>query len=179
MEYRQRWTAAIVVPFFSALAAFAIAAPAVPQGDRDFARKAAAAGMDEIAGGKLARERAEDEAVRRFGERMADDHGKANERLRAIAASEGIPVPGKLDKSGEKDVDRLTKLKGHDFDVAYMKHNLAAHKTAIKEFKKEARSGHDAQLKRFAEETLPTLEEHMQLAQSASKEIGVPTPKSK
>jgi len=164
------WGAALAAAAFSAAAAAAPAAK--PHADAGFARKAAAAGMDEVEAGKLARERAQDEAVRSFAQRMVDDHTRAGEQLSAIAQAEGFSVPDKLDKSGEQDLDKLTKLHGHDFDVAYMKHNVSAHKTAVKDFGKEAKSGKDERLRRFAADTLPTLKEHLELAQSAAQAVG-------
>ena len=170
MKCRRPWATAFAVAAFSAAAAHG--APKAASADVRFARKAAEAGMDEVEGGKLAHERASNDAVRAFGSRMVHDHSTADARLQAIAASEGISLPRKLDKSGEQDLDRLTKLKGHEFDTAYMKHNVTAHQKAVKDFAKEARTGHDAQLKRFAAETLPTLKEHLRLAQSAAQAAG-------
>jgi len=128
--------------------------------------------MDEIAAARVALQRSHDEPVRQFAQRMIDDHGKAGAELRRIAAAQGLSLPEKLDKSAEQDLDRLTKLNGPAFDKAYMKHNVSAHKKAVKDFGKEARSGKDEALKRFAEQTLPTLKGHEQLAQSTAAAVG-------
>lgn len=176
MESRQPWATALAVAAFSATAAFAAR---VPHADAVFARKAAEAGMDEVAAGRIAQERASDDAVRRFAQRMVEDHGKADAELRRIASAQGLSLPDKLDKSAEKDLDRLTKLHGADFDKAYMKHNVGAHKKAVKDFQKEAGSGKDDALKRFAEQTLPTLKEHEQLAQSTADAVGAGAGKKK
>lgn len=177
MKCRRPWATALAAAALCTLGAHA--APKAASADAQFARKAAEAGMDEVEAGKLARDRASDDAVRRFAERMVDDHTKAGERLQAIAHAERLSIPDKLDKSGEQDLDKLTKLHGHAFDVAYIKHNVTAHKKAVKDFTKEARSGHDAQLKQFAAETLPTLKEHLQLAQSAAQAVGASSPRPK
>ena len=169
MTRRQPWATALAVAAFSATAALAAR---VPHDDALFARKAAAAGLDEIAAGRIAQQRASDGQVRRFAQRMVDDHGKAGEELRRIASAQGLSLPDKLDKSAEKDIDRLTKLNGAAFDQAYMKHNVSAHRKAVKDFGKEARSGKDEALKRFAEQTLPTLKEHEQLAESTAQAVG-------
>ena len=176
MTSRQSRATALAVAALSATAAFAAR---VPHGDELFARKAAAAGMDEIAAGKLAQQRASDEQVRQFAQRMVEDHGKAGEELRRIASGQGITLPEKLDKSAEKDIDRLTKLNGAAFDKAYMKHNVGAHKTAVKDFGKEAGSGKDEALKRFAAQTLPMLKEHERLAESAANAVGASSPARK
>jgi putative membrane protein len=128
--------------------------------------------MDEVAAGRIAEQRANDEQVRSFAHRMVEDHTRAGAELGRIASAQGISLPDKLDKSAEQDVDRISKLHGAEFDKAYMKHNVSAHKTAVKDFEKEAKSGHDPQLRKFAADTTPLLKEHLQLAQSAARAVG-------
>ena len=176
MTRRQPWATALAVAAFSATAALAAR---VPHDDELFARKAAAAGMDEIAAGRIAQQRASDESVRRFAQRMVQDHGKAGAELRRIASAQGITLPEKLDKSAEQDIDKLTKLNGSAFDKAYMKHDVGAHKKAVKDFGKEASSGKDEALRRFAAQTLPTLKEHERLAQSTAPAVGASSPAQK
>jgi putative membrane protein len=50
-----------------------------------------------------------------------------------------------------------------------MKHMVSDHKKDISEFKSEASKAKDADVKQFASSTLPTLEEHLNLAQAADK----------
>lgn len=176
MTRRQPWATVLAVAAFSATAA--LAAP-VSHDEVLFARKAAAAGMDEIAAGKIAQQRATNDQVRQFAQRMVEDHGKAGEELRRVASAQGITLPEKLDKSAEQDIDKLTKLNGSAFDKAYMKHNVGAHKKAVKDFGKEASAGKDEALKRFAAQTLPTLKEHERLAESTAQAVGASSPAQK
>ena len=176
MTRRQPWATALAVAAFSATV---VLAARVPHDDELFARKAAEAGLDEIAAGRIALKRASDESVRQFAQRMVEDHGKAGAELHRIAAAQGLSLPDKLDKSAEQDLDRLTKLKGPAFDKAYMKHNVSAHKKAVKDFGKEASSGKDDAIRRFAEQTLPTLKEHEHLAESTARAVGVASPGQK
>jgi putative membrane protein len=63
-------------------------------------------------------------------------------------------------------MDRLSKLHGAAFDKAYMRDMVADHKKDIADFQKEANSGQDPDVKNWASTTLPTLQQHLQLAQS-------------
>ena len=174
MKRMQRWVcafAAIVVPAFGAPPA-----PPAPSADEQFAHKVAAADMDEVEAAKFAQKHASNAAVHQFADRMVQDHTKADKQLRGIASSMGISLPDKMDKSAEQDLDRLSKLHGADFDKAYMKHNVSAHQSAIKDFRKEAKSGKDERLKKFAGQLLPTLEEHLRMAQSAAQAVGASKP---
>jgi putative membrane protein len=61
--------------------------------------------------------------------------------------------------------DRLSKLAGAAFDVAYMRDMVKDHTSDISEFQQEAKSGTDEKLKSFASDTLPTLQDHLKQAQ--------------
>jgi putative membrane protein len=143
-----------------------MASGALASGDRKFVEKAATGGMMEVQLGQLAQEKASNEQVKEFAARMAQDHAKANDELKQLATSKGANVPSAVANSQQKDVDKLQKLSGADFDRAYMKQMVSDHKADINDFQKEAKSGKDVDLKSFATTTLPTLQEHMTLAQS-------------
>ena len=66
----------------------------------------------------------------------------------------------------------MSKLSGEAFDRAYMQAMLADHRKDVAEFRTESSSGRDADVKSWASKTLPTLEEHLKLAQAASKVVG-------
>lgn len=134
--------------------------------DHAFVEKAAMGGMVEVELGKLAQQKAASDDVKKFGARMEQDHAKASEELKQVASSKGIQLPASLDKKHQADVDRFSKMSGAQFDRAYMDHMVDDHKKDVADFKKEASSGKDADVKSFASKTLPTLQEHLQLAQT-------------
>jgi len=65
----------------------------------------------------------------------------------------------------KKQVDDLEKLKGNEFDKAYIRLMVEDHKDDIKEFQEVADGAKDAEVKAFAAKTLPVLKEHLELAQ--------------
>ncbi len=140
-------------------------------GDSTFATKAAQGGMAEVKLGELAKEHASSSDVKTFGQRMIDDHTKANDELKTVASKKGITLPTDIDAKDQATYDRLSKLNGAAFDRAYMRDMVSDHRTDISEFKKEASSGTDPDLKEFASKTLPTLESHLQLAQTTESKV--------
>jgi len=68
-----------------------------------------------------------------------------------------------------KDISRFSNLKGAAFDSAYTKDMVRDHQQDVADFQKEAQSGQDPALKAFAQKYLPTLQEHLQMAQALSK----------
>jgi putative membrane protein len=139
---------------------------ALSDADRNFVAEAAKGGMLEVELGRLATERGESVAVKQFGKRMIDDHTKANNELKQTASAKSIPLPTELDAKGKATMDRLSKLKGEEFDRAYMDDMVEDHTKDVSDFQREANSGADSDVKAFAAKTLPTLQEHLRMAQS-------------
>ena len=134
--------------------------------DQTFVKKAAQGGMAEVELGKLATQKASSEDVKKFGQRMVDDHTKANDQLKQIAGTKGVTLPTELDSKDQALKDRLSKLDGENFDQAYMKNMVRDHTKDDSEFRKESTSGKDSDLKSFASQTLPTLEDHLKEAKN-------------
>lgn len=134
--------------------------------DQHFIKKAAQGGMAEVELGKLATEKGSSDDVKKFGQRMVDDHSKANDQLKQIAGNKGVSLPTDLDAKDQALKDRLSKLDGEQFDRAYMKNMVRDHTKDVAEFRKESTSSKDNDLKSFASQTLPTLEDHLKQAKS-------------
>jgi putative membrane protein len=134
--------------------------------DTHFMKKAAEGNTAEVELGKLAEEKASNQQVKQFGERMVNDHSKANEELQKIAESKGVTLPNTPSAKDKADETRLSKLSGERFDRAYMAEMRKDHTKDVSEFRMESKSAHDPQLKQFAEQTLPTLESHLKEADS-------------
>lgn len=142
------------------------------KGDQKFVHDAAAGGMAEVELGKLAQEKASSDQVKSFGKRMVDDHGRANDELKALAQKKNITLPTDLDRKDKATRDRLSKLSGPSFDRAYMRAMLTDHRKDVSEFQHESKVGADPDVKSFAAKTLPTLEDHLKAAQDTDKAVG-------
>ena len=128
--------------------------------DRDFLMDAAMGGMMEVELGRIAAQNGASAEVKQFGQRMVDDHSKANEELMTLATSKGITLPTTLDDKHKEHLTKFSSMSGADFDRAYGKEMLSDHRKDVSEFEKESTKGTDPDLKAFATKTLPTLLEH-------------------
>ena len=137
--------------------------------DQKFVMDTAKGGMAEVELGKLATEKAASAEVKQFAQRLVDDHTKANDELKTIAQSKNITLPASIDPDQRALHDRLSKLSGQAFDRAYMQAMIVSHRKGVSAFRAEAMSGKDPEFKAFASKTLPTLEEHMRMAEATSK----------
>jgi len=139
--------------------------------DHTFVTKAAEGGLAEVQLGNLAKDKATNPDVKTFGQQMVDDHSKANDELKTLASSKGITLPAEPDAKQKAEHDRLSKLSGAEFDREYMRLMVSDHRTDVAEFRRESEHGTDADLKAFAAKTLPTLEHHLQMAESTEAKV--------
>ena len=138
----------------------------MPKQDHDFLMDAAMGGMMEVELGRIAAQQGTSDAVKQFGQRMVDDHSKANEELMSLASTKGMTLPTALDEKHQKEVTKLSSMSGAEFDRAYGKMMLSDHNKDVSEFEKQSNKGTDPDLKAFAAKTLPTLQEHLQMARA-------------
>ena len=136
--------------------------------DETFVTRTAAAGMAEVELGKMAVEKAASDEVKKFAQRMVDDHSKANDELKALAQRKNINLPDATDPQLKAMQDRLSKFSGGAFDRAYMQVMISEHRKAVNEFRLASRAANDPDVKSWAAKTLPTLEEHLKMAQTTS-----------
>ncbi len=69
-------------------------------------------------------------------------------------------------------MDKLSKSSGAEFDRQYANAMVKDHKEDVKEFSKEADKGKDPDVRAFASKTLPTLKEHLKMAQDMAGKGG-------
>lgn len=133
--------------------------------DATFMKKAARGGTAEVELGQLAVQKATSEQVKKFGQRMVDDHTKANNELKQVASEKQINLPQEMSAKDKATKARLEKLSGAQFDHAYMNCMVRDHQADVTEFSRESKMAKDPAVKNFAEQTLPTLREHLKEAQ--------------
>ena len=139
--------------------------------DSSFVMKAAGGGHTEVEAGKLASGKATNSDVKAFAQRMVKDHGKANTELLSLAKSKSIDIKAN-DSDAKALTDRLGKLSGAAFDRAYMEEMVKDHQTDVELFERQSRDGDDAELKAWAGKQLPTLREHLKMAQDVHAKLG-------
>ena len=147
------------------------AASGIAAADQAFVKEAALGGMAEVDLGQLAASKAADADVKQFGQRMVDDHGKANEELKSWASSKSVTLPTELDAKHKAEHARLEKLSGAAFDKAYMASMVADHNKDVAEFQKQAKAAKDPDLKAWVTKTVPTLEDHQKSAKEISGKV--------
>lgn len=169
------------IPALAALLASALAfAAQAQQGPTDpqIAQIVVTANQVDVDAGKLAEKKAHGKDVRQFGKQMVTDHTAVNKSAVALVTKLHVkPEPSdtsaSLQKGGNENLASLRKLKGKDFDKAYVDHEVAYHQAVIDAVDKTLiPSANNAELKALLEKVRPTLEAHLEHAKHLQMKLG-------
>ena len=127
--------------------------------------------MAEVQLGQLAQTKGHSQAVKDLGARLVADHSKANDMLKSIASKDNMTLPTSMDAKAQAEYNKLQNLSGADFDREFVNHAIKDHKEDIAMFQREADHGTNPDIKNWASQQLPTLQEHLRMAQDAQKQI--------
>lgn len=143
----------------------------VNEQDADFAVKAADASLAEVELGKLALEKATDQRVKDFAQKMISDHQKANDELMTIATRLNITLPPVISEDHVDKQRRLRDKSGEAFEEDYIDLMVKDHDRAVSLFEDAASDAKNADLRAFASKTLPTLKMHLEEARTLRDSI--------
>ena len=105
----------------------------VSSSDQKFVNELLADGTAEVELARLANERAASPDVKQFAQMMIDDHTNAGKLLTQVATTYGIPARPPIDDKHKDLMDKLSKLRGADFDREYMNAMVDDHESAVKD----------------------------------------------
>lgn len=147
-----------------------------------FAEAVAMSDMYEVTAGNIALEKGESEAVREFAQMMVADHTKSSRDLEQALAGTGagtgqdFSMPASLDTEHQAQIDTLQGLEGEAFDREYLTQQMAAHRETIALLKAYAGNGDDAELRQFAQGTIPVIQKHLDWLDSNAPMMGTSAP---
>lgn len=133
---------------------------------QDFVTEAATSDMFEIQSSQLAQTKG-DAAAKTFAAKMIDDHTKTSAAVKAMVADGKVKatLPTALSSSQTSMLDKLKSLNGDDFNRQYKSDQVSVHKSAVSLFERYAKGGENNDLKAWAGAQLPTLRDHLKMAQ--------------
>jgi putative membrane protein len=135
--------------------------------DAAFLKDAAEAGEAELRASKVAQTKARRSEVRSFADTMVTEHSRMSEELKRLAAAKRVTLPS---APGVLQQSKLKLIEAGDddkFDERYVSSfGVKAHEDTIKLFEEAARTATDAEVKAFAQKSLPVLQHHLQMARS-------------
>lgn len=145
----------------------------VTGGDLAFMNDAAPGGMAEIELGKMAAKQGASNEVKQFGQKMVEDHTKAGDELKQLAAQKKVMLPPDVMPAHKQLMEKLSKLSGADFDKEYVKAMVEAHEKDVAAFENVSKTAADADVKAFTTKTLPTLKMHFEMIKAMADKMGM------
>lgn len=142
------------------------ASSAFAQSPAEFINDASAKGMADIEASRLAHQKSESKEVKDYTIVVINDRTTANQHLAKIAKQLDLPVAPR-----EKVVSEAQSLMpelqdGASFDKAYAASQVKTTEEAIEQLQQQAQTTDVPEIKAFAEETLPKLQNHLQMAKA-------------
>jgi putative membrane protein len=131
--------------------------------DQHFLTEAIQGDLAEVKMGELAQQKGRSEAAKQFGQMLQQDHSQHLDKAKTMAQQSGLAVPSEPNAKQKAMYDRLSRLSGAQFDEQFARAMVKDHKEDIGEYQKEAKS--KGPLANFAQQTLPTLQKHLQTAE--------------
>jgi putative membrane protein len=102
---------------------------------------------------------------------LIHDHTAANDKVKALAAQRNVTLPDGPGNDNQEKIDKLAKRTGKDFDKAFMDAMQSDHKKDIDMFKDASGKVNDADIKSFVDNTIPTLQMHLDSANAIRKAL--------
>lgn len=149
---------------------------AMPASTKTFVKKAGLTNVFEIQAGKIAQQKTQNSEVQDYAKMIVEDHQKAQDELKAAAKDvNGVSVPSALDQKHGKMIKQLQSASGAKFLKTFKDQQVKGHKEAVKLFQDYGQGAANADLKQFAQSTLPELKKHQQQAQNLPTTASAPT----
>ena len=141
--------------------------------NQSFVNQASSSNSFEVQAGALAMLKAQNNAVKQYGEHMATDHTAVGNEMKSLATAKGWSIPTALLPKEQANLDKLNNTDASLFDSEFMKLMVASHQDAITLFSNAASDMgvYDADLRSFAGAKLPSLENHLEEAMNLQAQV--------
>jgi putative membrane protein len=136
--------------------------------DAHFVWQASAANQAEVALGRLAQQRGQTTNEQNFGRMLETDHTTAESRLSMIAEPLMLKTAPGPDPMQASLYQHLQSVPPDQFDTDFNHAMIHVHQHAIQLFQREVATGQNTQLRGYAQQSLPTLQNHLQVAEQLS-----------
>ncbi len=128
--------------------------------DKGFIETALKGGLAEVQEVQLAQKKAANPELRSAAAQLEKEHQALNSELSRIGSRHGVALPKEPGEDRKALYDQLQKLSGNQFDEEFLKAGAAAHQKTIALFERTQAQTANAEIKKLAGDTLPTLKKH-------------------
>ena len=128
-------------------------------------KQLAQANLNEIEGGRAAASKAQSPDVKRFAQKMVDDHTQMLADLKSLAQQKSVSLPTSASIKDMAQMKLMERSSGAEFDKKYMEEMVKDHQKDAKEVQDLAAKTKDSDFKAALQKASTKINEHLQLAQ--------------
>jgi putative membrane protein len=143
------------------------------KGDNAFIKHAAQCNLMEVKAAQLGSDKGQSQEVKRFSEKLVKDHGQAMQQIRQLAQTHNVTLPTELDAKQQAKLDKLQAASGAEFDKDFARCMVKDHAKAVAKYEKASQKCEAADVKSYAQTTLPALREHLRMAKDLARSVGL------
>jgi putative membrane protein len=126
----------------------------------------------QVESGQLAEEKGGTQAIRSYAELMVSSHKAVNDALQAILKrKDPVPPPTLLKAAYATILSTLREEAGRPFDEDYVRAQVDYQNANVALYQYEIANGSDVDLTRFARETLPKIQDHLEKALALERDL--------
>ena len=134
--------------------------------DKDYLKDTAQSNLEEVQFEPVVLSHAAEGQDKQFGQRMRQDHAKANAGLKVVAARTGFHPPSDVSEDQKHIMKRLAQFHGMQFDAAYKQEMIRDHTGDIAETQRELSLGENPLVIALAKKNLALLQMHLKMSQA-------------
>jgi putative membrane protein len=128
----------------------------------------------QVDSGRIAQKAGGTQAIRSYAELMVGSHIEVDQVLQIILKRKSpVPPPTLLKAAYTTMISTLETEKGRKFDADYVRGQVNYQKANARLYQYEIDNGADADLKAFAQQTLPKIQDHLERALKLEQELKV------
>lgn len=136
-----------------------------------FLVRVANSGLAEVQMASMAQSKATRQDIKDFAAMLYHDHSLLNEKVKTLASQRNMTLPATVSDDKQSTISSLDKKSGKAFDKEFIDVMIRDHKEGIDLFKKAVQDSKDTEVKNFADQTVPSLQMHLDSAQAIQKRL--------
>jgi putative membrane protein len=145
--------------------------PSVSPAEQDFMMKATQADVAEIDMARLALEKSANRDIKDYATMIESDHNKALEDLTDLMKDTNVSQQRTMPADAQQEFNRLNDLTGAEFDREFVNTMVMDHQKAIAMFQNQRATVQNPDVKKYVDDTLPTLQTHLEKAQQLQSRL--------
>ena len=139
--------------------------------EKNFLKKAEEVDIRQRNVGRVMLEKSQNKDVKDYAQMLVDDHSKNLRDVVDLMNQKGMAQPKDLPEVKHEAVDKLNAMSGPELDREFVKMMLDDHQKDVSEFRNEANTAQDKDVKDYATRTVSMLEKHLQKAEELQSKI--------